>query len=104
MPAVAKAADIAPGTMRLVTLGSTRVALCNVEGTFYAVEDVCTHDDGPLGEGALKGERLECPRHGGQFDVMTGAAVRMPAVVPVRTFPVKVVAGEVVLEGVPDAV
>lgn len=97
-PVVAKAADIPPGTMKLVTVGAARVALCNVEGTFYAVEDVCTHDDGPLGEGSLKGSRLECPRHGGQFDVRTGAAVRMPAVVPVRVFPVKVVGGDVVVE------
>ena len=99
MTGVHKAADIAPGTMKVVEMGGVRVALCNVEGTFYAVEDVCTHDDGPLGEGSLKGGELECPRHGARFDAKTGAATRMPAVVPVRTFPVKVVSGELVVEG-----
>lgn len=99
-PVVAKAADIPPGTMKVVESSGVRVALCNVAGTFYAVEDVCTHDDGPLGEGSLRGAELECPRHGARFDVKSGAALRMPAVVPVRTFPVKVVGGDVVLEGV----
>lgn len=99
-PVVAKVADIPPGTMKVVEASGVRVALCNVEGTFYAVEDVCTHDDGPLGEGSLRGAELECPRHGARFDVRSGAALRMPAVVPVRTFPVTVVDGTVVLEGV----
>lgn len=99
-PVVAKVADIPPGTMKVVEASGLRVALCNVEGTFYAVEDVCTHDDGPLGEGSLRGAELECPRHGARFDVRSGAALRMPAVVPVRTFPVTVVDGTVVLEGV----
>ncbi|MDE2292815.1 MAG: Rieske 2Fe-2S domain-containing protein [Elusimicrobia bacterium] len=84
--------------MKVVEVGGLRVALCNVEGTFYAVEDLCTHDDGPLGEGTLSDGRLTCPRHGAQFDARTGAAVRMPAVTPVRTFPVKVVGGDVVVE------
>ncbi|MBI2362389.1 MAG: non-heme iron oxygenase ferredoxin subunit [Elusimicrobia bacterium] len=97
-PVVAKEADIPPGTMKVVELGGVRIAVCNVEGVFYAVEDVCTHDDGPLGEGSLKGGELECPRHGARFDVKSGAARRMPAVVPVRTFPVKVVAGSVEVE------
>ncbi|MFH2204728.1 MAG: non-heme iron oxygenase ferredoxin subunit [Elusimicrobiota bacterium] len=96
--AVAKAADIAPGKVKVVAVGELRIALCNVEGTFYAVEDVCTHDDGPLGEGALEGCRIKCPRHGALFDVKTGAAVSMPAIVPVRTFPVKVKAGEIYIK------
>ncbi|TBR19059.1 non-heme iron oxygenase ferredoxin subunit [bacterium] len=85
--------------MKLVEQGGVRVAVCNVEGTYYAVEDVCTHDDGPLGEGSLRGAELECPRHGARFDVKSGAALRMPAVVPVRTFPVKVVGVDLVVEG-----
>lgn len=97
-PVVAKEADIPPGTMKVVELGGVRIAVCNVEGVFYAVEDVCTHDDGPLGEGSLKGDELECPRHGARFCVKTGDAKRMPAVVPVRTFPVKVAGGSVEVE------
>ncbi|MBI4425656.1 MAG: non-heme iron oxygenase ferredoxin subunit [Elusimicrobia bacterium] len=84
--------------MRIVEAGGYRVALCNVEGKFYAVEDVCTHDDGPLGDGTLKGRVLECPRHGGRFDVATGAAVRMPAIVPVRIFPTRVEGDQVFIE------
>ena len=84
--------------MRIVETGGLRIALCNVDGTFYAVEDVCTHDDGPLGEGTLVGREVECPRHGGRFDVTTGRATRMPAVVPVRTFPVRVEGDAVYIE------
>lgn len=96
--AVAKAADIGPGQMRIVEANGERIALCNVGGTFYAVRDVCTHDDGPLGEGALKGALIECPRHGAQFDVKTGAAVRMPAIAPVKIYPVRVEGDSVVVE------
>ena len=98
MTAPLKAADIPPGTMKVVDAGGVRVAVCNVEGTYYAVEDVCTHDDGPLGEGSLRGSELECPRHGARFCVKSGAALRMPAVVPVRVFPVTLVDGSVVVE------
>ena len=87
---VAKTGDIMPGAVKVVAAGPERVALCNVEGKIYAVEDVCTHDDGPLGEGKLRGCEIECPRHGARFDVTTGAVTRMPAAAPVRTFEVKV--------------
>lgn len=97
-PVVAKESDIPPGTMKVVRIGELRIAVCNVEGKFYALEDVCTHDDGPLGEGSLKGGELECHRHGARFCVKTGAARRMPAVVGVRTFPVKVSGGSVEVE------
>ena len=95
---VAKVGDIPPGCMRLLLVGETRIALCNVGGTLYAIEDLCTHDDGPLGEGVLQGGEVECPRHGGRFDVRTGAATQMPAVAPVRTFPVRVDDGAVYVE------
>ena len=75
-----------------------RLALSNVEGNFFAVQDLCTHDNGPLGEGELLGEEIECPRHGARFNVKTGQAVTLPAVVPVKTFPVKVAGSEVFVE------
>ena len=96
--AVAKASEIGPGRMRIVEAGGERIALCNVDGTFHAVQDVCTHDEGPLGEGTLKGNALECPRHGARFDVRTGAVVRMPAIVPVKVYPVRVEGGDVLIE------
>jgi len=93
--AVANLSDLPPGAVKVVAAGFDRVALCNVDGTVFAVEDVCTHDDGPLGEGTLRGCEIECPRHGARFDVRTGAVTRMPAAVPVRTFPVKVENGRI---------
>ena len=98
LTAVAKTEDVPAGKMKVFTSGKLKIALCNVDGTYWAIEDVCTHDDGPLGEGKLDGGTAECPRHGGRFDVKTGAAVRMPAIVPVRTFPVKVEGGQVFVE------
>lgn len=95
---VARAAEIAPGRMKIVAAGGERIALCNVNGTLYAIQDLCTHDDGPLGEGTLRGDRVECPRHGAQFDVKTGAAVRMPAIAPVKIYPVRVENGAVFVE------
>lgn len=67
-----------------------RLAVCNVDGQFFAIEDVCTHDGGSLDQGDLEGEEIECPRHGARFNVRTGDATLMPAVMPVRTFPVKI--------------
>ena len=63
-----------------------RIALCNVNGRFYAIDDVCTHDGGPLDQGELEGNLVECPRHGAKFDVTTGRAVVLPAVRPVQTY------------------
>jgi len=93
-----RASELASGRMRIVEAGGLRLALCNVGGALYAIEDRCSHDDGPLGEGTLQGERVQCPRHGALFDVRTGAAVRMPAVAPVRVFPVSVEEDQVFIE------
>jgi 3-phenylpropionate/trans-cinnamate dioxygenase ferredoxin subunit len=67
-----------------------RIAICNVDGSYYAIEDVCTHDGGPLDQGDLEDDEIECPRHGARFNVRTGEATLMPAVMPVRTFPIKI--------------
>lgn len=92
---VAKAAQIVPGKMHVFRVGKTRIALANLGGLIFAIEDVCTHDDGPLAEGELRGGVIECPRHGATFDVKTGAALSMPAVVPVRSFEAQVRDGDV---------
>lgn len=99
----ARKSDVPPGSMKTLEVGGVRVALCNVDGAFYAIEDVCTHDDGPLGEGKLVEGQAECPRHGARFDVKTGRATRMPAIIPVRTFPVKVEGDSVFVEVPHDA-
>ena len=74
----AKAADVAAGTIREVQVGSTKVALANVGGTFYAISGTCLHRGGPLGEGSLEGRTVTCPWHGWQFDVTTGKASMNP--------------------------
>lgn len=87
---VARLADVLPGRAKVVEVGDDEIALCNVEGEIYAIANVCTHDDGPLGEGFLIGEEIECPRHGARFNVKTGEVAVLPAIVPVPTFEVKV--------------
>jgi 3-phenylpropionate/trans-cinnamate dioxygenase ferredoxin subunit len=87
---VASTSDIAPGTVKVVTVHDQEIAVCNVGGRFYAIDNVCTHDGGALDQGELDGEAIECPRHGARFDVRTGAVLAMPAVVPVGTYPVRV--------------
>lgn len=91
--------EIMPGTARVVEVGGQSIALCRVEdGELYAIENRCTHDDGPLGEGELEGDRIECPRHGALFDVTTGRAVTLPAIGRVRCFAVSVNDGRVQVE------
>ena len=95
---VAAAADCAPGTLLGVESGRQRIVLANVEGDLYALEDRCSHQDYPLSDGELSGTRLECIYHGAEFDVCTGRALRLPAIRPVKTFPVEVRDGEVFVE------
>lgn len=87
---VAVASDIPPGKVQVYTVGERRLALCNADGTLYAIDDVCTHDGAPLDQGELSGCQIECPRHGARFDVSNGKALTLPAVRPVRTYPVRV--------------
>ncbi len=87
---VARRSDVAPGTTRRVLVNGVEVLLCNVDGTIYAVEDVCTHDGAPLDQGELEGSCIVCPRHGARFDVTSGAALTLPAVLPLPTYPVRI--------------
>ena len=88
------------GHVMVVAIDDYRIAVCNLDGTFYAIDDVCTHDGGPLDQGLLEGDEIECPRHGARFNVRTGEVTMMPAVVPVATYPVVIEDGEV-LVGLP---
>jgi len=92
---VARTTDVPPGTAKPYNVNGKSIALCNVDGTFYAIDDVCTHDGGELGEGYLEGDQIECPRHGARFDVKTGKALTLPAVMPVNAYPVQVEDGEI---------
>jgi len=95
---VARVSDITPGKGHVRQLEDVRVALFNIDGTLYCIEDVCSHDDGPLAEGELEGNVIQCPRHGARFNVATGAVLSMPAPTPVRTFRVKIEAGDVFVQ------
>ena len=95
---VARVDEIPPGQKMIVEVDGTLVVLVNLEGEFYALEDVCTHDGGPVGEGRLEDGHLVCPRHGAHFDVRTGDALRLPAVEPVPTFEVKVEGEDIYVE------
>ncbi len=92
---VANRSELPPGEKKLIDVDGRAIALFNVDGSFYAIDDICTHDGGPLAEGELKGCEIQCPRHGARFDVRTGKALCMPAIEPVQTHPVKVIGDEV---------
>jgi 3-phenylpropionate/trans-cinnamate dioxygenase ferredoxin component len=94
---VAAASDIPPGTSKPFSVDGTEILVCNVDGSFFAIEDVCTHDGGQLDQGTLEGMCVVCPRHGATFDVRTGAPT-MPAVVPVITYPARQLQGDVYVD------
>ena len=85
---VASTSDVPAGAVRVVQCGGRSLALSNVDGTCYAIDNRCTHDDGPLGEGTLRNGRILCPRHGAAFDAKTGRVLSLPAVRSVRAYPV----------------
>jgi 3-phenylpropionate/trans-cinnamate dioxygenase ferredoxin subunit len=94
---VARADEIEPGGKKVVEVDGVEIIVVNLDGQFYAFEDVCTHDGGPLGEGKLEGHQIVCPRHGARFDVRTGTALKMPAVEPTPTYPLKVEGGDILV-------
>jgi 3-phenylpropionate/trans-cinnamate dioxygenase ferredoxin subunit len=95
---VARKSEIADGTTKRVDVSGQSVLLCNVAGEIFAIEDVCTHDGGPLDEGELMGDRIMCPRHGAFFDVKSGAALTLPAIVPVQTHKVRTDGDDIFVE------
>jgi 3-phenylpropionate/trans-cinnamate dioxygenase ferredoxin subunit len=92
---VAPAASIPPGDFAQVEVADTLIAVFNVDGRFYAIDDICTHDGGGLAGGAVDGDMVICPRHGARFCLRTGAALTPPAYEPVRTYETRVVDGVV---------
>ena len=86
---VAAASEVPPGTAHVVEVGKTRLAVCNTGDGFYAIDDLCSHDKGPLDQGTLDGHEIECPRHGARFDVRTGRALCLPAVRPIKSYPTR---------------
>jgi 3-phenylpropionate/trans-cinnamate dioxygenase ferredoxin subunit len=95
---VARVDDFPPGTVRTVEIEGTPIAVFNLNGHYYAIEDVCTHEAETLSDGAVEGEEIVCPRHGAHFSIVTGAALSPPAYEPVTTFPVQVEGGMVMVK------
>ncbi len=97
---VAPLDEFGPGSSKIVQVGWTSVGVFNCAGTLYAIEDRCSHDDGPLAEGEWDEEmcRVICPRHGSAFDLRTGVPLSLPAFEPVETYPVIVDDGVVKVE------
>jgi 3-phenylpropionate/trans-cinnamate dioxygenase ferredoxin subunit len=94
---VARAADVPPGAVLRVDVGGRVVALANVDGQYYAIDDTCTHEDASLAEGGLVGEIVVCPKHGSRFNVKSGRVLSLPAVRSVAVYPVRVESGEVLV-------
>lgn len=90
---IAPASELPNGERLFVEIEGRSIVIFNIAGQYFAIADVCTHDDGPLGDGDLEGYNIVCPRHGAEFDVRTGKVMQMPAVVDVPAYPVKVVEG-----------
>lgn len=86
---VADVKDIQPSQMKLVEVADENICIVNANGKYYAIGNVCTHEGGPLADGALEGYEVECPWHGSKFDVRTGEVTAPPANLPVPTYEVK---------------
>jgi 3-phenylpropionate/trans-cinnamate dioxygenase ferredoxin component len=97
---IASVDDIPNGERIFLEIGEHKIVVFNLAGQFFAIGDVCTHDDGPLGDGDLIGYEIICPRHGARFDIRSGKALTLPAVTDTPAYPVQITNGKIEL-GVP---
>jgi 3-phenylpropionate/trans-cinnamate dioxygenase ferredoxin subunit len=87
--------QLKPGERIFVEIADKPVAIIRVGDQYFAFDDVCTHDDGPVGDGEVEGHEIVCPRHGGRFDMNTGKATGLPAVVGIHTYPIRIHQGNI---------
>lgn len=97
---VATTDELPNGGRKILEVDGLPLAVFNIAGAYYAIADVCSHDDGPVAEGELHDHDIECPRHGARFDVRSGKVLSFPAIVDIPAYPVKV-EGKNVLVGLP---
>lgn len=97
---VATADELGSGDRLIVDIDGDPIAVFNIAGDYYAIMDICSHDDGPVAEGPLEEYEIECPRHGAHFDVRTGEVLSLPAVVDIPSYPVRL-QGDEVQVGIP---
>lgn len=92
---VASVEELGDGQRKLLDIDGDPIVVFNIAGEYFAIADVCSHDNGPVGEGDLDGHAIACPRHGARFDLRTGKALGLPAVVDIPAYPVRVVGDEI---------
>ncbi len=97
---IAPASELPNGERLFVEIEGRPIVIFNIAGQYFSIADVCSHDDGPVGEGTLEGYKITCPRHGAQFDVRTGKVMQMPAVVDIPAYPIQIRDGTIYL-GIP---
>jgi 3-phenylpropionate/trans-cinnamate dioxygenase ferredoxin subunit len=95
-------ANLPPGSVSLIDVNDIEVAVFNIGGQFYAIEDICTHDGGTLAEGEVQGFEIECPRHGARFDLRSGRVTAPPACEDISTFQVRILDNRVQVHAADD--
>ena len=98
--ALAPEGDLPAGERLFVEVEGRAIVLFNLAGQLFAIGDICTHDNGPLGDGEVDGDEVVCPRHGARFDILTGKATSLPALVDIPAYPVRILEGMVEI-GIP---
>jgi len=92
---VATVGELGNGDRLILEVGGETIAVFNIAGRYFAISDVCSHDDGPVAEGELREYEIECPRHGARFDLRNGKVLSLPAVVDIPAYPVRIVGDEI---------
>jgi 3-phenylpropionate/trans-cinnamate dioxygenase ferredoxin component len=92
--------ELKEGERLFIEIDSKPIVILYIKGEYYAIGDVCSHDDGPVGEGNLEGYEIICPRHGARFDIRTGKVLALPAFVDIPAYPVRVVDDQIEI-GIP---
>ncbi len=92
---VSQVGELPNGARLFVEINDFYLVVFNIAGQVYAIEDLCSHDDGPLGDGDLEDHEIVCPRHGARFDVRSGKALTLPAVEDISAYPVRVAGGKI---------
>ena len=87
--------ELREGQRLFIEIDETPIMILNIAGFYFAIADVCSHDDGPVGEGNIEGFEIICPRHGARFDIRTGKALALPAFVDIPVYPVRVVGDQI---------
>jgi 3-phenylpropionate/trans-cinnamate dioxygenase ferredoxin component len=97
---IASVAELPQGERLFIEAAGRSIVIFNLAGNFYAIGDVCSHDSGPVGDGEIEEHEIICPRHGARFDIRTGKATSLPAVVDIPSYPVRVM-GDMIEIGLP---